>query len=142
MANVLVIKNGATTYNFDTRQVDTVKIETHELQDLQVLQNRKPIIYGISNEWNEITVLIKPSPDIADIWTVVNALKSVTNIMSLKCYYEISGDLAEGFNVRINPNITLHYHSGQKHGEKLIKMVFYEAAEYISAPGYEIFARS
>jgi len=133
MANVLVIKNGATTYNFTSIEVDSVKIETHEVQDLQILQNRKPIIYGISNEWNEITVLIRPDPDIADIWTVANTLKSVTNIMSLKCYYELSGDLAESSNVRINPNITLHYHSGQKDGEKLIKLVFYESAEYLIA---------
>jgi hypothetical protein len=117
---------GANSLNYSKFEVDRVELRTEKKLDLQRLQNREPIIYELGTDWKLITVTLNPAATPMTV-SKLEAIRQVTDIMTLTMYYSDGVTQAEQYNVRVNPNAASYFYGGHVDAMKELELVFYEA---------------
>lgn len=114
------------TINFSKFEVNQVEISTNKLLDLQRLQNRQPILYELSQSYKIINVTLEPYKTPMTM-TKLEALRTVSDIMTMTLYYSDGVTQAEQFDVRTDPGNKSYYKMGYRDAGTEMGMVFYEA---------------
>jgi nitrate reductase NapAB chaperone NapD len=106
--------------------VNTVQIRTFKKLDLQRLQNRQPVVYELGASWKIIDVILDGYMS-AMTMDKLEAIRKVTNIMTMTLYYSDGTTQAEQYSVRIDPGAKSHYLAGNRSAQDQLGLVFYEA---------------
>lgn len=112
--------------NFSDQEVNRIEIDTKKEIDLQRLQNRQPIVYELGSSYKIINVTLDAYMTPMTL-NKLDAIRKVTDIMTMTMYYSDGVTQAEKFDVRINPVNRLFYEGGNRDAETPLSMVFFEA---------------
>ena len=111
------------TLLFDDQTAMRLEIEKNQAYDIQILQNRRPIIYLTGTMWKKYTLYLF-NPDDSSYIQSAETLRGITDYINL--FWDYKDRPKESVIVRVDPNIKIPMIEGKFNAVEPIIITFYE----------------